>query len=94
MKTELEIITDLKAIVSKYVTNFTTTVVSRKSATASSLDTIVAIVFQDEKITNLMLSELVDYVAQNDRNNLSLETKKDLGNLDYEVILMNAEVFY
>ena len=94
MKTESELIADINTIVTKYVPNFTTTVVSRRTATVSSLDTTIAVVFQDESITTAMLSELVDYVAQNDRNNLSLETKKDLGNLDYEVVLMNAEVFY
>ena len=94
MKTEAELVTDLNAIVAKYVTNFTTSVVARKTATVSSLDTTIAIIFQDENITHEMLGELVEYVAQNDRNNLSLETKKDLGNLDYEVVLMSAEIFY
>ena len=94
MKTELELITDLKAIVSEYVKNFTTNVISRKSSTVSSLTTVIAIAFQDENITNELLSKLVDYTAQNDRNDLSLETKKELGALDYEVILMSAEVFY
>jgi len=94
MKTEAELVTDLNTIVAKYVTNFTTSVISRRTATVSSLDTTIAIVFQDENITSAMLSDLVNYVAQNDRNSLSLETKKDLGNLDYEVILMNAEIFY
>ena len=94
MKTELELITDLNTIVAKYVSNFTTTVVSRRTATVSSLDTSIAVIFQDENITNLMLKELVDYVSQNDRNSLSLETKKELGNLDYEIVLMNAEIFY
>lgn len=94
MKTESELITDLNTIVAKYVPNFTTTVVSRRTATVSSLDTSIAIIFQDENITNLMLKELVDYVSQNDRNSLSLETKKELGNLDYEIVLMNAEIFY
>ncbi len=94
MKTESELIADLNNIVSNYVSNFTTTVVSRRTATVSSLDTTIAIVFQNESITNAMLKDFVEYVEQNDRNNLSLETKKDLGNLDYEVILMNAEIFY
>ena len=94
MKTEAELITDINGIVAKYVSNFTTSVVSRRTATVTSLDTTIATVFQDENITNAMLTELVDYVAQNDRNKLSLETKKDLGNLDYEVVLINAEVFY
>ena len=94
MKTEAELITDLDAIVAKYIPNFTTTVVSRKTATASSLDTVIAVMFQDKSITNLLLQELVSYIAQNDRNNLSIETKKDLGNLDFEVILLSAEIFY
>lgn len=94
MKTEAELIADLNNIVSKYISNFTTTVISRKSATVSSLDTTVALIFQDESITHNLLVDILDYVAQNDRNSLALETKKDLGNLDFEVILINAEIFY
>jgi len=94
VKTEAELITDLKVIVARYVTNFTTSVISRKTSTVSSLDTTIAIIFQNENISHLLLAELVDYIAQNDRNNLALETKRDLGNLEYEVILLNAEIFY
>jgi len=94
MKTESELIADINAIVAKYVTNFTTTVISRKTSTVSSLDTTIAVIFQDGNITNLMLQDLVDYVSQNDRNSLMIETKKDIGNLDFEVVLLSAEVFY
>ena len=69
MKTEAELIADINAIVTNYVPNFTTTVVSRRTATVSSLDITIAVIFQDESITTEMLSELVNYVEQNDRNN-------------------------
>ena len=94
MRTESEIIADVKSIVSAHISNFSTEVLSRKVETVSSLHTSIAFFFQDGKISTALLKDLLNYVAQNDRNNIVFETKKELGNLDFEVIIVYAEIFY
>ena len=94
MRTETEMIGDIKDIVTKYIDNFNTEVISRRIATVSSLHTVFAIVFKDKSISSELIKDLIEYTSQNDRNGVSFETKKDLGNLDFEVILVSAEIFY
>ena len=94
MRSESEMMSDIKTIISSEIDSFTSYIISRRISTVSSLDTTFAFVFQDKNITSTLLKKIIEYVAQNDRNGVTFETKKDMGNLDFEVILVNAEIFY
>ena len=95
MMTESEVVAATNTIVKKYITNFSTNVISRKISTVSSIDTVIAVFFQDVNISDAMIKDLIDFVIQSDsRQNITFETKKDLGSLDYEVILISVEIFY
>ncbi len=91
---EAQLLNDIKAIVSNHIQNYTIDVVSRKQTKATTLDTTIAVVFQDNSITEPLLKELIDYTVQNEYNNITLETKKDLNKLDFEYIIIQAEIFY
>lgn len=95
MMTESEVVAATNTIVKKYITNFSTNIISRKISTVSSIDTVIAVFFQDVNISDAMIKDLIDFVIQSDsRQNITFETKKDLGSLDYEVILISVEIFY
>ena len=91
---ETTFLNDIKTIVSAYVQNYTIDIISRKYETASTMDVTIAVMFQDKSIDENIIKDLLNYQVQNDRYKINFETKKDLGNLDFEVILINAEIYY
>jgi len=91
---ELDFINDIKTIVSKHITNYSLEVISRTPNTVSSMDVTIAVLFQNKSIDAALIKELINYKINSNKNVVDFETKKELGNLDFEVILINAEIFY
>ena len=91
---ELDFINSVKTIVSNHITNYSLEVISRTPKTASSMDVTLAVLFQNKSINEALIKELIDLKINSNRNKIDFETKKELGNLDFEVILVSAEIFY
>ena len=91
---ELDFINSVKTIVSNHITNYSLEVISRTPKTASSMDVTLAVLFQNKSINEALIRELIDLKINSNRNEIDFETKKELGNLDFEVILISAEIFY
>ena len=92
--TETTLLNDIKSIIGAHITNFTADIIARKSETASSMSVTLAIVSQDGSISEQLIRELIDYKIQQDYNSVDFETKKDIGDLSVEVILVYAEIYY
>jgi len=91
---ELDFINSVKTIVSNHISNYSLEVISRTPKTASSMDVTLAVLFQNKSINEALIKELIDLKINSNRNKIDFETKKELGNLDFEVILVSAEIFY
>jgi len=91
---ELDFINDIKTIVSNHITNYSLEVILRTPSTASSMNVTLAVIFQNKSIEELLIKELIEYKINSNINLVDFETKKELGNLDFEVILLNSEIFY
>ena len=91
---ELDFINSVKTIVSNNITNYSTEIISRTPSTASSMNVTLAVLFQNKSIDESLIKELINLKINSNRNEISFETKKELGNLDFEVILISAEIFY
>ena len=91
---ETSLITDIKSIVSSYIQNFSIDIVERKPKTASSMSVALAVVFQDNSITQDLIRDLIEYKVQQDYNDVDFETSKDINDLSAEIILVYAEIFY
>ena len=91
---ELDFINSVKTIVSNNITNYSTEIISRTPSTASSMNVTLAVLFQNKSIDESLIKDLIDLKINSNRNEIDFETKKELGNLDFEVILVSAEIFY
>lgn len=91
---ELDFINSVKTIVSNNITNYSTEIISRTPSTASSMNVTLAVLFQNKSIDEALIKDLIDLKINSNRNEIDFETKKELGNLDFEVILVSAEIFY
>jgi len=92
--TEDSFLADIKAIVSKYATNFSIDIVKRDINTASSMIVQVGVLLQDNTITQQLIADLLNYRVQNDYNSVSFKTQKDLGDMSVEAIIVEAEIYY
>ena len=91
---EIDFINDIKTIISNHVTNYSIEVISRTPNTVSSMDVTLAVLFQNNSIDEALIKELIQYKINVNKNVVDFETKKELGNLDFEVILVSAEIYY
>ena len=85
---------DIKTIVSNHIENFSIEIIQRKQKTASSMSVVLAVVFQNNSVTQELTKDLIEYTVQNDYNDIEFETKKDINDLSAEVILVYAEIYY
>jgi len=91
---ESDFINDIKAIVSNHITNYSLEIISRTPNTTNSMIVTLAVLFQNKNINEALIKELINYKINSNKNVVDFETKKELGNLDFEVILVSAEIFY
>ena len=69
-------------------------VVGRKKETVSTMMVTLAVICKEGNITNDLIVDLVDdEINTNDEIRL-VETRLDLGDLDSEVLLLEAEITY
>lgn len=92
--TEASLKSDIQTIISKYVTNFTLEIIKRDINTASSMIVQVGVILQDGMITQQLIADLLEYRVQNDYNNISFKTQRDLGDMSVEAIIVEAEIYY
>ena len=92
--TEESLKSDIQTIISKYVTNFTLEIIKRDINTASSMIVQVGVILQDGVITQQLIADLLEYRVQNDYNNVSFKTQRDLGDMSVEAITIEAEIYY
>ncbi len=92
--TEESLRSDIQTIISKYVTNFTLEIIKRDINTASSMIVQVGVILQDGVITQQLIADLLEYRVQNDYNNVSFKTQRDLGDMSVEAITIEAEIYY
>ena len=73
-------------------------IISRKVADKVSYMLVtIAVICKKDKVTPEIIADLMDYDIQNHQNDsylILLETQKELGNLDWEVILLEAKIQY
>ncbi len=58
------------------------------------MSVVLAVVFQNNSVTQELTKDLIEYTVQNDYNDIEFETKKDINDLSAEVILVYAEIYY
>ena len=91
---EQDVISSIKSILDNHIPSYTLDIIQRRRSTASSMDVSFAVLIKDKQITQELITDLINYQIQNENSIEFVETKKELGNLDFEVIIINAEIQY
>jgi len=92
--TELQFITDTKAILDVDINAYVIEIISRKKASASEMMVIAAIICKEGLVTPNLLANLIDYAIQNNDEIELTETAKDMQDLKSEVIFVQAKIQY
>jgi len=92
--TEDQFITNAKAIVDVHISGYSIEIISRKKESVSEMMVTAAVICKDRSITPALITDLIDYEINHDDEIELVETSKDLQDLTFEVIVLQAKIQY
>lgn len=92
--TEEKFITDAKAILDVHIKGYVIEIISRKTETISELIVQLAVICKIGSVTPALITEILDYQIQNDKEIEFMESAIDLQDLKSEIIILQAKIQY
>jgi len=95
MITESQFLSQAKSILDvRLAGKYKLKIVGRKKETTITMMVTMAVICKEGLVTNDLILDLIDEEVRNSSNIELIETRLDLGDLDSEVLLLEAEITY
>ena len=92
--TEELFITNAKSILDARISGYSIEIIGRKKETASEMMVTAAVICKDKSVTPALITDLIDYEINHDDEFILVETSKDIQDLKFEVIILQAKIKY
>lgn len=92
--TEIEMLSEIKALVDPHIKGYQLAIIGRKIHTISKAMVTAAVICKEDAITPDLILDIFDYQQKNDEEIEFVETSKDIQDLKFDVIILQAKIKY
>lgn len=92
--TEAEFIAGFEPILNTHLDGFKIEIIDRKKESINEMYVKAAVIFKDGGVSTGLITDLIKHQANSADEVELLETKKQLDNLDFEVVILGTTIKY